>query len=175
MNTLLLRGAVFAGSLMFFVAGAGAASHGDTPGHGSGAGHAAMAAPAAGPLSKTVSASQCWIRLLPAPAPSGGFLVVQNAGTQDTVVTSASSPDFGMVMLHQTTQDQGMSKMAMVHEIVIHAGTTLPLKPGSYHVMLEQPTHPIAVGEHVQLDLALADGERVSTSCEIKPPTALKY
>lgn len=87
----------------------------------------------------------------------------------------ASSPDYGMVMVHQTTEDQGMSKMSMVHEVVIPAGQELAFKPGSYHVMLEQPVRPIAVGEHVQLDLALADGERVSASCEVKPATALKY
>lgn len=132
-------------------------------------------APAAGPQSATVSASACWIRMLPAPAPSGGFLLVRNAGSQDAVVKGASSPDYGMVMVHQTTEDQGMSKMSMVHEVVIPAGQELAFKPGSYHVMLEQPVRPIAVGEHVQLDLALADGERVSASCEVKPATALKY
>lgn len=172
MNTLLLRSIMLAGGLVLSASGAWAAAAGDA-GHGSASTHAAMA-PATGPQSTTVSASACWIRMLPAPAPSGGFLLLRNAGPQDAVLKGASSPDYGMVMMHQTTEDKGMSKMAMVHEVVIPAGKELAFKPGSYHVMLEQPVRPIAVGEHVQLDLTLANGEHVSTSCEIKPPTALK-
>lgn len=89
-------------------------------------------------------------------------------------MTGASSPDYGMVMLHQTTEEDGMAKMSMVHEFVIPAGEELAFKPGSYHVMLEQPARSLTVGEEVQLDLGLANGERVSATCEIKPPTALK-
>lgn len=177
MNKLLLRRVALAGGLTLFVAGAwaatsGNAAHGDMAGHGSAAGHTAMAP--TGPLSATVSASACWIRMLPAPTPSGGFLLINNAGTQDVAITGASSPDYGMVMLHQTTEEHDMSKMAMVDEVVIPAGQELAFRPGSYHVMLEQPTRTIAVGEHVQLDLTLANGEHVSTNCEIKPATALK-
>lgn len=113
--------------------------------------------------------------MLPAPAPSGGFLLVRNAGAQDAVLKGVSSPDYGMAMVHQTTQDQGMSKMSMIHEITIPAGKELAFKPGSFHVMLEQPTHTLTVGDHVQLDLALANGERVGAACEVKPATALKY
>lgn len=178
MNIVLLRSAALLGGLAFSVAGAWAATsghdaHSESAEHG-GAAHATTAS-VTGPQSTTVSAADCWIRMLPSPAPSGGFLLIRNSGSQDAAVTGASSPDYGMVMVHQTTEDKGMSKMAMVHEVVIPAGEELAFKPGSYHVMLEQPARAITVGEHVQLDLALANGERVSASCEIKPPTALKY
>ncbi|MDN5843895.1 MAG: copper chaperone PCu(A)C [Alcaligenaceae bacterium] len=127
------------------------------------------------PVSPTVTASQCWIRMLPAPAPSGGFLVVHNAGDQDAVLTGASSPDYGMVMVHQTTEENGMSKMAMVDKVVIPAGQDLDLKPGGYHVMLEQAAQSVAVGGQIQLDFALASGQRTSVECKVKPPTAMKY
>jgi copper(I)-binding protein len=181
MSKLVLRSLVVAGGLACALAGANALSHG----HDHGQAHAAMAGhgpaahagvSAAGlPVSETVSATQCWIRMLPAPAPSGGFFILRNAGDQDAVVEGASSPDYGMVMVHQTTQDQGMSKMAMVHEVRIPAGQDLSFKPGSYHVMLEQPVRPLAVGDHIHLDLALAGGQRVGVTCEIKPATALSY
>ena len=142
--------------------------------HGSMAGHDQVDAGAL-PASTSVTASQCWIRGLPAPAPSGGFLIVHNAGDQDAVLTGASSPDYGMVMVHQTTEKDGMSRMSMVDQVVIPAGKDLELKPGSYHVMLEQAKSSVAPGATVRLDLALASGQRVSTDCEVRPPTAMKY
>lgn len=123
--------------------------------------------------SATVTASDCWIRLLPSPAPSGGFLVAHNAGSADVVLTGASSPDYGMVMLHETTESGGMSKMAMVHRVAIAAGKDLVFKPGSYHLMLEKPREGLKIGDAVRLDFALANGEGFTATCEIKSPKAL--
>ncbi|MGB6243210.1 MAG: copper chaperone PCu(A)C [Castellaniella sp.] len=131
------------------------------------------AAPAAdAPLSTTVKASACWIRQLPAPAPSGGFLVFQNTGDQ-VKLTGAHSPDYGHVMLHQTTEENGMSKMSMVHQVALPAAGQLEFKPGSYHMMLEQARDGLKVGDHVQVDFALDNGQRVTAQCELKPANTL--
>jgi copper(I)-binding protein len=141
-------------------------------GHGQNAAHHASAAPPA-KASATVTASGCWIRLIPSPAPSGGFFVAHNAGSEDAVLTGAHSPDYGMVMLHETTESDGMSKMAMVHQVAIPAGKDLAFKPGSYHLMLEQPRAGLKIGDTVRLELTLANGEGVSTTCEVKSPKAM--
>ncbi|KAB0622180.1 copper chaperone PCu(A)C [Castellaniella defragrans] len=145
---------------------ASAWGHGQQPAHG---------APAATPAktSATVTASDCWIRLIPAPAPSGGFFVAHNTGAEDAVLTGAHSPDYGMVMLHETTESGGMSKMAMVHQVNIPAGKGLVFKPGSYHLMLEQPREGLKVGDSVRVDFTLANGEGFSTTCEVKSPKAM--
>ncbi|WP_320347940.1 copper chaperone PCu(A)C [Castellaniella sp.] len=130
-------------------------------------------AAASGKVSATVTASDCWIRMIPPPAPSGGFFVAHNAGSEDAVLTGAHSPDYGMVMLHETTESDGMSKMAMVHQVTIPAGKDLAFKPGSYHVMLEQPREGLKIGDSVQLNLTLANGDTFSTTCEIKSPKAM--
>ena len=132
-------------------------------------------APAAAPAkaSATVTASDCWIRLIPSPAPSGGFFVAHNAGSADAVLTGAHSPDYGMVMLHETTESGGMSKMSMVHQVAIPAGKDLAFKPGSYHLMLEKPRDGLKIGDSVRLDFTLANGEGFSTTCEVKSPKAM--
>ncbi len=153
------------------LAGTAAWAHGDGAAHG-----ASAAASAAGlPASATVSARDCWIRLLPAPTPSGGFLVVHNGGQQPVSLKSASSPDYGMVMLHQTSEEGGMSKMSMVHEISIPPGQDLELKPGGYHIMLEQPRAGLKVGDRVHVDFALGNGEGFAATCELKPPKAMSH
>jgi copper(I)-binding protein len=145
---------------LVFAASAGA--------HG-GVAHGASTAP----VSTAVTASDCWIRQIPAPAPSGGFLVFHNAGDQAVSLTGASSPDYGEVMMHQTTEENGMSRMSMVDQVAVPAGGKLAFKPGSYHLMLEQPRDGLKIGDHVQVDFTLGDGQRVQASCEVKSPKAM--
>lgn len=120
-----------------------------------------------------VSTSQCWIRQLPAPAPSGGFLLIHNSGASAAVLKSVHSPDYGQVMMHRTTESGGMSSMAPVQDLKVPAGGDLAFKPGSYHLMLEQPRAGLKVGDTVQMQFQLADGGEFSAACEVRPANAM--
>lgn len=124
------------------------------------------------PLSEHVTADECWIRQLPKPTPSGGFLILHNAGSETATVEAVASPDYEDVMLHQTTEENGVSKMSMIHALPIPAGEQVALKPGSYHLMLEGPKDGIAIGDDVRIRFALADGTAVNADCRVMPPTA---
>ena len=149
-------GVAAASVLLLAGSSAWAHSHGDAHGASHGGAHGAMESAAGLPASATVSARDCWIRQLPAPTPSGGFLVVHNGGDQPAVLKGVSSPDYGMVMLHQTTQD-------------------LDLRPGSYHIMLEQPRDGLKIGDRVRVDFALGNGEGFAATCEVKPAKAMSH
>lgn len=99
--------------------------------------------------------------------------MAHNAGPADVELTGAHSPDYGMVMLHETTESNGMSKMSMVHQVAIPAGQDLAFKPGSYHLMLEQPRAGLKIGDTVQVDFTLSNGEGFSATCEVKSPKAM--
>lgn len=118
--------------------------------------------------SKTLEVSGCWIRSLPAPAPSGGYFVVKNLGSKEVVLQGAASPDYGMVMLHQTTQKDGMSKMSATQGVSIPAGGQLEFKPGAYHAMLEDPIKAHPVGSKVSMDFLFDTGEKATAECEVK-------
>ncbi len=147
-----------------------AANHG--PHHG--AGHTAMQQTQADTsgmtLAKEVSVSGCWIRLLPAPAPSAGYFTLKNdTGHEISLVAAAAPEDFAMLMVHQTRHENGMSRMAMINEIPVPSKSQLEFQPGGYHIMLEQPKRDVKVGETVKVDLVLKSGEKVEASCEVKP------
>ena len=89
------------------------------------------------------------------------------------MLTGAHSPDYGMVMLHETTESGGMSKMSMVPQVAIPAGQDLVFKPGSYHMMLEKPRAGLKIGDSVQVDFTLSNGEGFSATCEVKSPKTL--
>ncbi|NYT86986.1 copper chaperone PCu(A)C [Pollutimonas harenae] len=119
--------------------------------------------------SQSIQVSGCWIRSLPAPAPSAGYFLIKNSGNHDVKLQAAVSSTYGMVMLHQTTQHDGMSKMSETHEVVIPAAGELEFKPGSYHAMLEQAKKAPAIGSQVAIDFLFDNGEKASAQCEVKP------
>ncbi|NYT58315.1 copper chaperone PCu(A)C [Alcaligenaceae bacterium] len=120
-------------------------------------------------LSESIQVSACWIRSLPAPAPSAGYFLVKNGGSKAVKLQGAVSSTYGMVMLHQTTNHDGMSKMSETHDIAIAAGSELEFKPGGYHAMLEQAKTAPAIGSQVAIDFLFDTGEKASAQCEVKP------
>ena len=147
-----------------------AANHGQHHGAGHAPSQQSQPVTAGMSVAKGVSATGCWIRLLPAPAPSGGYFVLKNDSAQPVSLVAAAAPeDYGMVMVHQTRHENGMSRMAMVDEIPVPSKGQVDFQPGGYHIMLEQPRRDVAVGDKVQLALILKSGEKVLTTCEVKP------
>jgi len=120
-------------------------------------------------VSSTLKVSGCWIRSLPAPAPSAGYFIIENSGKTDAKLQSAASATYGMVMLHQTTHKDGMSRMSETHDVAIPAQGRLEFKPGGYHAMLEQPHVAPAIGSQVAIDFFFDTGEKATAQCEVKP------
>ncbi|HVB47028.1 MAG TPA: copper chaperone PCu(A)C [Burkholderiales bacterium] len=119
-----------------------------------------------------ISVSGAWIRHLPAGVPAGGFFTVHNQGRQAAALVGASSPDYGMVMIHQTVEKGGMSMMKPVDRIEVPAGGKVTFRPGGYHLMFMQAKHDIKVGSKVPVTLEFSGGRKVSAQFEVRGPTA---
>ncbi len=124
-------------------------------------------------VAEAVSVSHCWIRLMPSPAPSAGYFLIDNAGSQDITLQGAQTDAFGMMMLHQTTHKDGTSRMSEVPEVVVPAGKSLEFKPGSYHAMLEDPVESVKVGSTIDVNFLFSSGKNAVASCEVKAPSTL--
>ncbi len=77
-----------------------------------------------------------WVRWLPGDLPAAAYLTLVNNGDKPVTLVGMSSPDYGMAMLHQTTNDGSTSKMIMVDKLAIPAHGKVQFSPGNYHVML---------------------------------------
>jgi periplasmic copper chaperone A len=125
----------------------------------------AHAAPA-----QSVAVSDCWIRGMPGKLPSGGYFTVKNSSASPIDLTEVDSDAFGMAMLHQTQSNGSTSTMVMVDKATVPANGTLSFAPGGYHVMLEQPAHPLKAGTTLPLTFTFGDGEKVTAQCTVKAP-----
>jgi copper(I)-binding protein len=120
--------------------------------------------------SSTITVDGGWVRWLPSELPAAGYMTITNTGDKPVALVGMTSPDYGMAMLHQTTNDGSTSKMIMIDKLTIPAHGKVQFSPGNYHVMLEQPKRTLAPGDHIQLQLKFSDGETVVAPLPIKPP-----
>jgi copper(I)-binding protein len=128
----------------------------------------AMPAAFAGPLSADVQVKDAWIRWLPAGIPAGGYMTLVNTGSVTYTLVGASSPDYGQIGIHQTSENQGMSEMRPVDSIALEPHTPVRFAEGSYHLMLMQPKRKIRVGDHVTVALRFADGQSLNVRFAVR-------
>jgi periplasmic copper chaperone A len=103
-----------------------------------------------------VTVSNPWIRYLLPNIPAGGYMVLQNSGDGDAVLTGASSPDCGSLMLHQSQDSSGMAMMMDVQSVTVPAKGKVGFAPGGYHLMCMQPK--MKIGQRVPVTLNFQGG-----------------
>lgn len=122
----------------------------------------------AGSLSADVQVKDAWIRWLPAGIPAGGYMTLVNTGSVTHTLIGATSPDYGQIGIHQTSDNHGMSEMRPVDSIALEPHTPVRFAEGSYHLMLMQPKREIRVGDHVILALQFADGQSLKVRFAVR-------
>ena len=126
-------------------------------------------APGPAPTRDCVGMVDGWIRMPPAPRPMlAGFGRIANRCAGEQAVVAVRSPRFGDVSLHETRVVDGVSRMRAVDRLPLPAGGAAVLQPGGLHLMLMQPTAPLAEGEAVPLVMVLADGREVGATVVVR-------
>lgn len=102
-----------------------------------------------------LSIENAWTRATPPKAKGGGaFVTITNNGSEDAHLTGAVSDYAKRTEIHEMSINDGIMKMRKLDDgVVIPAGETLELKPGSYHVMFMGLKQPFIMGENLKITL----------------------
>lgn len=112
----------------------------------------------------TLTARDGWIRPAPPVAQvRAGYVVIENPGDAEVVLTEAASPDFGAIEIHTMYDDQGTMRMRRVTELRVPAKGQVELKPGGLHLMMFRPKRVLAEGDAVEVMLS-GKGARVAAT-----------
>ncbi|MBU3620937.1 copper chaperone PCu(A)C [Polynucleobacter sp. CS-Odin-A6] len=103
---------------------------------------------------------------VPGQMAAGGFMKIENKGSNADQLLSASSPVASEVQLHEMAMEGNVMKMRQVKDIAVPAGGAVELKPGGMHLMFMNIKAPLAAGETVPLKLKFAKAGEV----EVKLP-----
>lgn len=89
------------------------------------------------------------------------YMTIVNDGDEAEHLLGAESPDFDTVELHESYEEDGVSKMRPVDAIEIPAGDTALLEPGGLHLMLFGAHEAVAAGEDFPLVLTFENAGEV--------------
>lgn len=99
--------------------------------------------------------------VMPPPGASmaAGYFELDNPGTTPLVLEAIESPAFESVEMHETVDDNGVSRMRPLANATIAPGETLLFEPGGMHLMLMGPNFSAdAVSVPMKLRLRAAAG-----------------
>ena len=110
-----------------------------------------------------------WVRVPPVAMPMmAGFARIENPCKAPVSIVGAESLAFDDVSLHETREENGVSRMREVTALPIAPGKAAELKPGGLHLMLHGPYQPLAEGEKPVITLKLADGRSLPVVFEVR-------
>jgi copper(I)-binding protein len=123
-----------------------------------------------GSATAALTASDAWVRVTGSSAePIAGYLTIVNHGSSDDALVGASSPGATSVALHQSSMDSsGMMGMQPVARLECPIGATVALAPGGYHLMISGLTHPLKVGDLLELDLVFEHGGTIVVQAQAR-------
>jgi copper(I)-binding protein len=112
--------------------------------------------------------TDAWIRVGPPGASMvAGYATLKNEGDAPVSVLTVQSDTFRDASIHETVMTNDVARMRELHRLNLEPGESVKLEPGGKHLMLMQPRHDIAVGQHVEVTFLLRDGQRVDTQFEV--------
>ena len=115
-----------------------------------------------------VTVSGGWFRALPSGQPAGGYFTMHNSGSRAIDLVAASSTACGMLMLHQSMESSGMSKMMDVKSVTVPPNGTVSFAPAGYHLMCMDPGPAMTPGKTVPVTLQFSDGSKTNANFTVK-------
>jgi copper(I)-binding protein len=115
-----------------------------------------------------VTVENPWVRFIIKARPAAGYFTLRNDGDTATKLTGASSSACGMLMMHRSTNENGVDKMLPVKSVPVPAHGSVSFAPGNYHLMCMSPSNAMALGANVPVTLKFADGQSVTAQFPVK-------
>ncbi len=115
-----------------------------------------------------VRVTDAWIRWLPANVPSAGYMTLVNTGTVDEALVAVSSDAYGEVSIHQSLDDQGMSRMRPVDAVALPSKQSVRFEQGGYHLMLMRPRRPIGPGDTVVMTMHFKNAPALDVAFKVR-------
>ncbi len=108
-----------------------------------------------------------WVRgVVPGQTSTGAFMTIRSTDAAELI--AVSSPAAATAHIHRMAMGGGMMTMEPVSSVMVPANGMVEFKPGSYHVMLVGLTKPLAIGDHVPLQLTFRDASHNETSITVQ-------
>ncbi len=118
-------------------------------------------------IAQSVAVGTPWVRgTVNGQKATGAFMELTSRS--DATLLSVASPVAGIVEVHEMKLEDGVMRMRAVPRLNLPAGTTVQLRPGSYHIMLMDLKQPLKKGDTVPLTLRLEHKDMKLETLEVQ-------
>lgn len=110
-----------------------------------------------------------WTRATPPGAKvGGGFLTIENSGSQPDRLLGGTTAVAGQVQVHEMSVVDGVMRMRqLAGGLEIPGNGRIELKPGSFHLMLMDLRRPLKQGERVPITLRFERSGSIEIELEV--------
>ncbi|MFZ4287199.1 copper chaperone PCu(A)C [Variovorax sp. HJSM1_2] len=134
---------------------------------------AATLALASGPLfAQAIQVQDAWVRTtVQGQKGTGGFMKI--TAKEGARLVGVSTPVAGVAEVHEMKMEGDVMRMRAVPVLDLPAGATVELKPGGYHLMLQDLKTALPKDTTVPLTLTFEDAKGVRSTLALKVPVAV--
>ncbi|MEO5672849.1 MAG: copper chaperone PCu(A)C [Ramlibacter sp.] len=112
-----------------------------------------------------------WVRsTVPGQQGTGAFMKL--TARESVQLVGVSTPVAGTSEVHEMKMEGDVMRMRAVHRVDLAPGQPFELKPGGFHLMLQDLRQPLLAGGTVPLTLLFRDAKGVESKLELKVPIA---
>jgi periplasmic copper chaperone A len=104
----------------------------------------------------------------PGAKSAGAFMTIENGGTDADRLIGASSVVANIVQIHEMSMDGAVMKMREVKGIELKPGSTVALKPGSFHVMMSELKQPLKEGDEFPMTLTFEKAGSIDVKVKVE-------
>ena len=116
-----------------------------------------------------VKADKAWLRAsVPGQQATGGFMVL--TAQQPLQLVGVQTPAAAVAEVHEMKMEGDVMRMRAIDHLDLPAGVAVELKPGGYHLMLQQLKAPLAKDTQVPVTLLFKDAKGVSSQLQLQMP-----
>ena len=118
-----------------------------------------------------VAVEGAWARAsVPGQNATGAFMRL--TAREATRLVRVDTPAAGVAEVHEMKMDGGVMKMRALPGLDLPAGQAVELRPGGYHVMLQDLKAPLAQGTTLPLTLVFRDAQGAESRLSLQVPVA---
>jgi copper(I)-binding protein len=123
-------------------------------------------------LAQNVQVKDPWARAtVQGQKASGAFMTL--TAKADTTLVGVASSVAGVAQVHEMKMDGGVMQMrALPKGLELPAGKAVPLKPGSFHLMLMDLKVPLQKDTTIPVTLRFKDAKGVESTLELRVPVS---
>lgn len=116
-----------------------------------------------------VKAENAWLRAsVPGQQASGGFMVL--TAQEPLKLVGVETTAAGVSEVHEMKMEGDVMRMRAVQSLDLPEGKPVALKPGGYHLMLQQLKSPLLKDSTVPLTLVFQDGKGQTSRLNLQVP-----